>query len=331
LDGSKANRQKFEDEINKAYDNAKQQFKDNRDYRARFEIRSEQILRGDFTFVPMDSRKNAKIYGMTANWDKHTYTREEMNELKQIPKSTAEKQYERAFSVHVTPIGRMAIDYEIQEEIENRPEYTLKEMGQSLQGADLEDYKATIYNDKMEKFNEFADVLNAEIKTTKDILKSLQKQYGFFERLFSPHYKGRKLLLENDLDYGRKKYDMVLKKTKYDIYKTYQEKGLAFTKAEKKEFDAIVKEATRNGKIKEWDGDRDKEKRKIEEYNKTVYGSEMEKPQETEKNVPTTTQLDLGAMLKNKKTVEQPIKEETVKENTIAKEQKTLEEKDIEI
>ena len=123
----------------------------------------------------------------------------------------------------------------------------------------------------------------------------------------------------------------MIKKTKYDIYKTYQEKGLAFTKAEKKEFDAIVKEATRNGKIKEWDGDRDKEKRKIEEYNKTFYGTEMEKPQETEKNVPTTTQLDLGAMLNNKKTVEQPIKEETVKEKTIAKEQKTLEEKDIEI
>ena len=330
-DGSKESQKKFYEEINKAYDNAKQNFKDNPDMRARFEVRADQLSKGDFTFVPMLSRRDAKHYGMTANWDKHTYTREELDNLKNLPKTNAEKQYERAFSVHVTPLDRKALDYEIERDAQNRPELTLKQMGQSLQGADLEDYKATIYNDKMEKFNEFADVLNAEIKTTKNILKSLSKQYGFFERLFSPHYKGRKLLLENDLDYGRKKYDIVLKKTKYDIYKTYQEKGLAFTKAEKKEFDAIVREATRNGKIKEWDGDRDKEKRKIEEYNKTFYGTEMEKPQETEKNVPTTTQLDLGAMLNNKKTVEQPIKEETVKENTIAKEQKTLEEKDIEI
>ena len=331
LDDSKANRQKFEDEINKAYDNAKQQFKDNRDYRARFEVRAEQLIRGDFTFVPMQSKKDAKNYGMTANWDKHTYTREEISEMKDLPKTDAEKQYERAFSVHVTPLGRKALDYEIEQEVQDRPEYTLKEMGQSLQGADLEDYKATIHNDKMEKFNEFADVLNAELKTAKGQLKMLVKKYGFFGRFFNQHYKYEKTLIEHDIEYGRQKYNDVLNKTKYDIYKTYQEKGLAFTKAEKKEFDAIVKEATRNGKIKEWDGDRDKEKRKIEEYNKTFYGTEMEKPQETEKNVPTTTQLDLGARIHNHKTVEQPIKEETVKENTIAKEQKTPEEKDIEI
>lgn len=324
LDGSDANRQKFEDEINKAYDNAKQQFKDNRDYRARFVIRSEQILRGDFTFVPMDSRKNAKAYGMTANWDKHTYTRDEMNELKKIPKSTAEKQYERAFSVHVTPIGRMAIDYEIQEEIENRPEYTLKEMGQSLTGADLENYKATIRDDKMEKFNEMADILNSEIKTAKDQLKSLTKKYGFFGRFFNQHYKNEKTMLENDIDFGSKKYDSELKKTKYDIYKTYQEKGLALTRKESKELNDIVKEATRNGNIKKWDEGRAQEKKRLDEMNaKWLEPDVVEEPVQA-----TVTQLDLGDKLH--KTVE---KEETVQKTpdmTIEKEQKIKEENDLE-
>ena len=308
-DGSRESQQKFYDEVNKAYDNAKQNFKDNADMRARFELRAEQLIRGDFTFVPMMSRRDAKHYGMTANWDKHTYTRQEISEMKDLPKTDAEKQYERAFSVHVTPLGRKALDYEIEQEVQNRPEYTLKEMGQSLQGADLEDYKTTIYNDKMEKFNEFADVLNAEIKTTKDILKTLPKHYGFFERLFSPHYKGRKLLLENDLAYGRKKYETELKKTKYDIYKTYQEKGLAFTKAEKKEFDSIVKEATRNGTIKGWDEKRAEEKKKLDEFN--AKWLENEEPQAVEQpKEAKTIQLDLGEKIHAPKVKEQPAKEE---------------------
>ena len=103
------------------------------------------------------------------------------------------------------------------------------------------------------------------------------------------------------------------------------------TRSEANELKSITKEAAKTGDLQKWDKERAEEKRKIEEYNKTFYGTEMENPQKIEKNVPTTTQLDLGAMLNNKKTVEQPIKEETVKENTIAKEQKTLEEKDIEI
>ena len=213
--------------------------------------------------------------------------------------------------------------------MQNRPEYTLKEMGQSLRGADLEAYKATIRDDKMEKFNEFADVINAEIKTTKDILKSLPKHYGFFERLFSPHYKSRKVLLENDLDYGRKKYDMVLKKTKYDIYKTYQEKGLAFTKAEKKEFDAIVKEANRNGNIKGWDEERAAEKKKLDEFNAKWLENEepeyIEQPREVIK-----TQLDLGAIIHKPKVQEEAQKQQDQVEKTVEKEQKVQEEPDLE-
>ena len=328
-DGSRESQQKFYDEVNKAYDNAKQQFKNNPDMRARFEVRADQLLKGDFTFVPMMSRKDAKHYGMTANWDKHTYTREEISEMKDLPKTDAEKQYERAFSVHVTPLGRKALDYEIEQEVQDRPEYTLKEMGQSLRGADLEAYKATIRDDKMEKFNEFADVINAEIKTTKDILKSLPKHYGFFERLISPHYKRRKVLLENDLDYGRKKYDMVLKKTKYDIYKTYQEKGLAFTKAEKKEFDAIVKEATRNGNVKGWDEERAAEKKKLDEFNAKWLENEepeyIEQPREVIK-----TQLDLGAIIHKPKVQEEAQKQQDQVEKTVEKEQKVQEEPDLE-
>ena len=103
------------------------------------------------------------------------------------------------------------------------------------------------------------------------------------------------------------------------------------TRSEANELKSLTKEAAKTGDLQKWDKERAEEKRKIEEYNKAVYGSEPEKAQEPEKNVPTKTQLDLGARIHNHKTVEQPVKEETVKENTIAKEQKALEEKNIEI
>ena len=329
-DGSKESQQKFYDEVNKAYDNAKQNFKDNADMRARFEVRAEQLIRGDFTFVPMQSRKDAKNYGMTANWDKHTHTRQEMDELRDIPKTDAEKQYERAFSVHVTPLGRKALDYEIEQEVQDRPEYTLKEMGESLQGADLEDYKATIHNDKMEKFNEFADVLNAELKTAKGQLKMLVKKYGFFGRFFNQHYKNEKTLIEHDIEYGRQKYNDVLNKTKYDIYKTYQEKGLAFTKAEKKEFDNIVKDATRNGKIKGWDEERAAEKKKLDEFNAKWLENEEPEYNEEYYQERTVIQLDLSDRIHTSKHQEQPVKDEAQIAKEKEAEQKIQEEQDLE-
>ena len=331
MDGSKEKQQKFFAEYNKAYDNAKQQFKDHPDMRRRFELRADQLLRGDFTFVPVETRRDAKRYGMTANWDTHTHTREEVEELMHLPKTTAQHQYDRAFSVHVAPVNRKALDYEIEQDVENRPEYTLKEMGQSLKGADLENYKATIRDDKMERFNETASLLNAEIKNAKDQLKSLTKKYGFFGRFFNQHYKNEKTMLENDIDFGSKKYDSDLKKTKYDIYKTYQEKGLALTKKESKELNNIVKEATRTGKIKEWNEAREQEKKRLDEMNKKwLEPDEVSEPQAPEIKVPSTKQLDLSAQIHKPKIQETPQKQKEEVEKTVEKEQKVQKGPDLE-
>ena len=329
LDGSKEKQQKFYQEVNKAYDNAKQNFISNPSMRARFELRSEQILKGDFTFVPMESRKNAKLYGMTANWDKHTYTREEIAKLRDIPKTAAEKQFDRAYSVHVAPTKRMALDFEIEQEIENRPEYTLKEMGQGLQGADLADYKATIHNEKMEQFNEYADGLNATIKNAKEKQKALAKHYGLISKFFNKNYKSQKALLDHDIKLCRKDYDLKLKQTKYDILKTYQEKGLALTKAEKKTLATITKEATRTGKILAWDEVRAEEKRRLDEMNAKWMEPEepayAEPPKEAK-----TIRLDLGDKIHAPKVKDQPVKEAPQMEKRKEIEQKVKENTDLE-
>ena len=321
------NKEKYFNEINKAYDNAKQRYVDNPDLRPRMQMRSLQLGAGEFSYIPIASAKDAKDLGIYSVSDERIFSQEELNRAFKKPTPFIEQSY----SAHMRPVWRQPIDMVLRQEKESRPEYTLSQMASGLKGKELKEYKESIYERRMQQIEDAKVEFTVKMDELKEQKDALNKQYGAFARMFNSKYKEAAKDINQKMEGLQKTYKAEQDKAKYDILKTYQEKGLAFTKAEKKEFDAIVKEATRNGKIKEWDGDRDKEKRKIEEYNKTFYGSEMEKPQETEKNVPTTTQLDLGAMLNNKKTVEQPIKEETVKENTIAKEQKTLEEKDIEI
>ena len=307
--GSKEDKQKFYVEFTKAYDNAKQNFLNNPEMRSRFEFRADQLRHGDFSIVPFESRKDSIKYGMTADWDERMNAPHEKDYIEKLPKSVAQKQFERAFLINVDPLGRKALQTEVQRDAQKRPEYTLKQMGQSLRGADLEDYKATIHNDKMEKFNEIADMLNSEMKNAKDQMKALTKQYGFFGRLFNQNYKNQKAMIENDINFGRKKYEDTLKQTKYDIYKTYQEKGLAFTKAEKKEFDNIVKEATRTGKIKGWDEVRADEKKKLEEFNAKWLENEEPEVVEQPKEV-KVIQLNLGDKIHGPKQKAQPAREE---------------------
>ena len=318
-DGTKESKQKFFDEFNKAYDNAKQAYINNPDLRERFELRAEQLSMGDFTFVPVSNKKEAKSYGMTANWDKITHTRVEYEELKNIPKTENEKKYERAFSIHIEGLQRKALIYEVKRDAERRPTYTLGAMGMLLSGEKLRSYKESIRDEKMEKLSD----LNVEIKGIKADKDALKKQYGLFSRMFSTEYKEQKASLDKKLDTCRKNYDAALKQTRYDILKTYQEKDLHLKRSERRELNALTKDAEKTGQLKKWDTEREEEKKLLSELN----SKETEKTQDEEK-VASTKQLDLGDKLNKTKTVEQPQKETQIEKSK--EKEKTVEEKDIE-
>ena len=188
---------------------------------------------------------------------------------------------------------------------------------------DLEDYKATIHNDKMEAFNASVDRLNDEIKGYKDAQAALKKRFGFVQRIFGRTYKNQKAFLDRNIGLCRKSYELMLNKTKYDILKTYQEKGLALTKAEAKELNTIVKDATATGRIKDWDEERAQDKARLDEMNAKWLPQE-EKPQAVK------TQLDLGAQIHKIKTVDEAQKEAPVQEKEKEVEQRETENVDLE-
>ena len=324
---SPKNQEKYFTEVNKAYDNAKQRYLDNPDLRERMEMRSMQLGLGDFSYVPIANARVAADLKIASYMDKRVYSSEEAARNAKAPRPFIEQ----AYTQYVRPVWRKAIDEVIKDEESKRPEYTLSQMAKDLKGKELEEYKESIYDRRMQQVEDARVEFTVKMEELKEQKNALNKQYGVLSRMFDSKYKEAAKDINQKMEGIQKTYKAEQDKAKYDILKTYQEKGLKLSRSEANELKSLTKEAAKTGDLQKWDKERAEEKRKIEEYNKTFYGSEMEKAQETEKNVPTTTQLDLGARIHNHKTVEQPIKEETVKENTIAKEQKTLEEKDIEI
>lgn len=324
---SPKNQEKYFIEVNKAYDNAKQRYLDNPDLRERMEMRSMQLGLGDFSYVPIANARVAADLKIASYLDKRVYSSEEASRNAKAPRPFIEQ----AYTQYVRPVWRKAIDEVIKDEESKRPEYTLSQMAKDLKGKELEEYKESIYDRRMQQVKDARVEFTVKMEELKEQKNALNKQYGVLSRMFDSKYKEAAKDINQKMEGIQKTYKAEQDKAKYDILKTYQEKGLKLSRSEANELKSLTKEAAKTGDLQKWDKERAEEKRKIEEYNKAFDGTEMEKPQETEKNVPTTTQLDLGARIHNHKTVEQPIKEETVKENTIAKEQKTPEEKDIEI
>ena len=324
---SPKNQEKYFIEVNKAYDNAKQRYLDNPDLRERMEMRSMQLGLGDFSYVPIANARVAADLKIASYLDKRVYSSEEASRNAKAPRPFIEQ----AYTQYVRPVWRKAIDEVIKDEESKRPEYTLSQMAKDLKGKELEEYKESIYDRRMQQIEDAKVEFTVKMEELKEQKNALNKQYGVLSRMFDSKYKEAAKDINQKMEGIQKTYKAEQDKAKYDILKTYQEKGLKLSRSEANELKSLTKEAAKTGDLQKWDKERAEEKRKIEEYNKTFDGTEMEKPQETEKNVPTTTQLDLGARIHNRKTVEQPIKEETIKENTIAKEQKTPEEKDIEI
>ena len=327
---SPENEAKYVEAVKTAYDNAKQRYLDNPELRDRMDLRAKQLDKGDFSFVPISNQQMALSFDMSPIWsDDTTRFTKEMKETARVARENSF--LTRSYLERVKPLVQPQFQIQIENERQAAREYTLKQMARDLDKEDLEAYKTDINNRRMEKLEYTRDEFKLKLDALSEQKDALKKQHGFFTRVFSSKYRESAKEIDQKIDGLRKAYKSEQDKARYDILKTYQEKGLAMTRSEANELKSLTKEAAKTGDLQKWDKERAEEKRKIEEYNKTFYGTEMEKPQETKESVPTTTQLDLGARIHNHKTVEQPIKEETVKENTIAKEQKTLEEKDIEI
>ena len=139
--------------------------------------------------------------------------------------------------------------------------------------------------------------------------------------MFNQNYKNQKAMIENDINFGRKKYEDTLKQTKYDILKTYQEKGLALTKDETRELNTLVKNATRNGDVQKWDEYRAAEQKRMDEMNAKWNTPEVNEAAADTKNA-TVIRLDLGDKLHKKVVKEETVREAPQKEKEIEKEQK---------
>lgn len=314
-----ANQQKYFNEINKAYDNAKQRYVENPALRRRMENRSLQLGSGDFSFVPMEDARTSRDLGVADPMDTRVYTESEVSQniLKTKPFIV------QAYAQYARPVWREAIDEILKKERQNSREYTLSEMASGLKGKELQEYKESILSGRMEQLGDMKDdfaVKSSELKEQKD---ALNKKYGLFGRLFNGEYKKSAKEIDQKLEGLKKTYKSELDKAKYDVLKTYQEKGLKMTGSEISELKSLTKNATKTGDLQKWDQERAEEKRKVEEYNKTP-DEVVEKSQKTEQIEATTIQLDLGAYIRNK-TVEQPVKEEAKVQNTLEKEQKVQE------
>ena len=298
---SPKNQEKYFIEVNKAYDNAKQRYLDNPDLRERMEMRSMQLGLGDFSYVPIDNARVAADLKIASYLDKRVYSSEEASRNAKAPRPFIEQ----AYTQYVRPVWRKAIDEVIKDEESKRPEYTLSQMAKDLKGKELEEYKESIYERRMQQVEDTRVEFTVKMEELKEQKNALNKQYGVLSRMFDSKYKEAAKDINQKMEGLQKTYKAEQDKAKYDILKTYQEKGLKLSRSETNELKSLTKEAAKTGDLKKWDMERAEEKRKIEEYNRAP--EEMEAPQASEKKVASTKQLDLSEQIHKPKIKEQPV------------------------
>ena len=314
---------KYAEAINKAYANAKQRYIDNPDLRDRMELRSVQIGRGDFSFVPINNREAALAFDMLPVYVDES-TRFSKEDKKAYRISRENSFLARAYSERIKPLVQPTPKIQIENERQSAPDYTLKDMARGLDELDLEAYKADIANRRMEKLEYVRDEFSVKVDALKEQKDALSKQHGFFGRLFNSEYRASVKEIDQKLKGLKEEYTAEKNKARYDILKTYAEKGLSLTRAESRELNSLVKNAAKTGNLGVWDQERAEERRKIDEYNRTF----EEQAPVAEEKVATTTQLDLGEKLHKPKVIEQPTKEAPTEK--VMEQEKAREEQDIE-
>jgi hypothetical protein len=287
------------------------------------DLRAKQLDKGDFSFVPISNQQMALSFDMSPIWsDDTTRFTKEMKEAARVARENSF--LTRSYLERVKPLVQPQFQIQIENERQSAPDYTLKDMARGLDELDLEAYKADIANRRMEKLEYVRDEFSVKVDALKEQKDALSKQHGFFGRLFNSEYRASVKEIDQKLKGLKEEYTAEKNKARYDILKTYAEKGLSLTRAESRELNSLVKNAAKTGNLGVWDQERAEERRKIDEYNRTF---EEQEPVAEEK-VATTTQLDLGEKLHKPKVIEQPTKEAPTEK--VMEQEKAREEQDVE-
>ena len=235
-------------------------------------------------------------------------------------KMTFMEQYQKAsIEKETAPVKRLTISSQIDIEIQERPEYTLNEMGASLKGEALEEYKNSVSDREKESSSDMKDFLGAQIDETKQKREDLKKQYGFFQR-FSKEYRTQKSELDKTVKDLEKSKKLLQDKTRYNILKTYNERGIKMSMSERMEFKKLTK-SMEKGDLKNWE----QTKALIEKANEPTAIKAEEKPTKE----PVVRQLDISDKLYKAKEKEAPVKEETQVQKTVEKEERVQEGPDL--
>ena len=316
--GSKESKEAFLKTVEAAYESAKQRYVNGDPFfREHLEKRTEQLREGDFSFVPVQNPEHAKAFNLAGKWDSVVYGSDALNAMQ---KMTFMEQYQKAsIEKETAPVKRLTISSQIDIEIQERPEYTLNEMGASLKGEALEEYKNSVSDREKESSSDMKDFLGAQIDETKQKREDLKKQYGFFQR-FSKEYRTQKSELDKTVKDLEKSKKLLQDKTRYNILKTYNERGIKMSMSERMEFKKLTK-SMEKGDLKNWE----QTKALIEKANEPTAVKAEEKPTKE----PVVRQLDISDKLYKAKEKEAPVKEETQVQKTVEKEERVQEGPDL--
>ena len=318
--GSKESKEAFLKTVDAAYESAKQRYVNGDPFfREHLEKRTEQLREGDFSFVPVQNPEHAKAFNLAGKWDSVVYGSDALD-AKQ--KMTFMEQYQKAsIEKEAAPVKRLTISSQIDIEIQERPEYTLNEMGASLQGAALEEYKNSVEEFEMNSVSDTKIDIRIQLDEAKQKQSDLKARYGFFQR-FGKEYRTQKSEIDKTVKDLEKTQKLLQDKTRYNILKTYDERGVKMSVSERMELRKLTK-SMEKGDLKNWE----QTKALIEKANEPTAVKAEEKPTKT----PVVKQLDISDKLYKAKEKEAPVKEEAQVQKTVEKGVKEQETPDLEM
>ena len=147
----------------------------------------------------------------------------------------------------------------------------------------------------------------------------MKARYGFFQR-FGKEYRTQKSEIDKTVKGLEKTQKLLQDKTRYNILKTYDERGVKMSVSERMELRKLTK-SVEKGELKNWQPP----KAIIEKANEQTAVRE-DKPMKA----PVVRQLDISDKLYKAKEKEAPVKEEAQAQKTAEKQEKVQEEPNLE-
>ena len=200
-----------------------------------------------------------------------------------------------------------------------------------LEGEDLKQYKLSIYSRLEADYEHTKDLISVKENKLNEEKNALKKQYGFFARLFNKEYKGKMEKIKEGLASVRDSYKTAKTEIQYRALKEFEDKDLSMTRKEMKALDAIVKN-TSPALVRIWDSTRQTEKEAYERAGQAYekYDDIAERENAKLARFKERKQLDLGDKIHKPKVMETPQKQEAQVEKSVEKEQKAIDEPDLE-